>query len=190
MGILALIGLILLLVALSGFANIYKERGILNNFIIGIIAAIVGVVVAGVLAVVSLFTTVLNFLYKIFPGWDGNFASLSGLTPDVSKINWTDVLPLLGELIAVFLVLCIFLIIAAFFIRRSLNALSTKTGVGLLSTGALVLFIGAILTVILIGFVIMWISALIIAIAFFEIKAQPEQPATPVAPPSPPSTIT
>jgi len=185
--IISLVGLVLLLVALYGFANIYKERGIFNNFIIGIIAVIAGVVVAGAIVVVSLFTTVMNFLHQIFPTWTGDLAALSTLTPDFSNIGIEDILPLLGELLAVFLVLCIFIIIAAFFVRRSFNSLSAKTGVGLFSTGALLLFIGAVLTIVLIGFLLMWIAALLIAIAFFQIKAQPA--VTTMASPPPPPTI-
>ena len=45
-GIVELIGVILVLIALHGFANYYKERGIFNNAIYGLIAGIVGVVVA------------------------------------------------------------------------------------------------------------------------------------------------
>ena len=79
--IIALVGLILILVALYGFAGIYKERGIFNNSIYGIIAVIVGAVIAGVVVVVSVLTTLKNFLYQIFPGWNGDWSKLSGLTP-------------------------------------------------------------------------------------------------------------
>jgi uncharacterized membrane protein len=69
----------------------------------------------------------------------------------------------------------IFIIIAAFFVRRSLKNLSMKTSVGLMSTGALLLLIGAVLTIVVIGIFLMWIAILLIAIAFFQIKPQIEQ---------------
>lgn len=185
--ILALVGFILILVALYGFANIYKERGIFNNFVYGIIISIVGAVIAGVVAFVVVLTTLTTLLYQIYPGWNGDWLALSGLTPDISSITASDVLPLLGGLVSVFLILCIAIIIAAFFARRSFNTLSAKTGVGLFSTGALLLFIGAILTIVIVGLLLMWVSALLIAIAFFQIKAQPQQPITTIAsPPTPP----
>jgi len=184
-GIIALAGLILVLVALYGFANIYKESGIFYNFIYGIIAGIVGAVIAGVVVVVSILTTLKNFLYQIFPGWNGDWSKLSGLTPNTSNITMSAVLPFLEGLLLVFLVLWIFTIIAAFFARRSLKTLSEKTSVGLFSTAALLLFIGAILTIVLIGLLLMWIAALLIAIAFFQIKTQPEQPVTTMSPPPP-----
>ncbi|MGD0330582.1 MAG: DUF996 domain-containing protein [Nitrososphaeria archaeon] len=188
--IIALVGLILVLVALDGFANIYKERGIFNNSIYGIIAGIVGAVIAGVVAVVVVLTTLKNFLYQIFPGWNGDWLKLPGLTPNTSNITVSAVLPLLEGLLLAFVVLWIFIIIVAFFVRRSLNILSAKTGVGLFSTAALLLFIGAILTIILLGILLMWIAVILIAIAFFQIKPQPEQPVTTMTPqPSTPTTV-
>ena len=89
-GIIALIGLILVLVALYSFANIYKERGIFNNFIYGIIAGIVGAAIAGVVIVVSVLTTLTNLLYQIYPGWNGDWLTLTGLIPDTSNISMSE----------------------------------------------------------------------------------------------------
>jgi uncharacterized membrane protein len=60
--------------------------------------------------------------------------------------------------------------------------LLTKTSVAWFSDASLLLIIGAILTIVLIGLVIMWIAVLLVAVAFFQIKPQPEQPAAPTAP--------
>jgi uncharacterized membrane protein len=187
-GIIALVGLILLLVALYGLANYYKESGIFNNSIYGIIAAIVGAVIAGVVVVVSVLTNLKNFLYQIYPGWNGDWSKLSGMTPTTSNITWSAVQPLLEGLILALVVLWIFIIFATFFARRSLKTLSAKASVGLFSTAGQLLFIGAFLTIILVGFLLMWIAVLLIAIAFFQIKPQPEQPAATMVPPPPTPT--
>ena len=184
-GIIALVGLILVLVALYGFANIYNERGIFNNFIYGIIAGIVGGAITGIAVVVWVLTTLKNFLYQIYPGWNGDWSKLSGLTPNTSNITMSTVAPLIERLLLVFLILWIFIIIAAIFARRSIKTLSAKTSVGLFSTAALLLLIGAILTIVLIGFLLMWIAVLLFAIAFFQVKPQPEQPAPTMGPPPP-----
>jgi uncharacterized membrane protein len=185
LGVIALVGFILVLVALHGLANYYKEDGIFNNALYGFIAAIVGVVAAVIAAIYVIFYTSIltDFLYKIYPGWDGSWSSLAGLTPNVSNITTSDVTPILGAVFSVLAILWIFLVISAFFNRRSLKMLSAKASVGLFSTAGLVLIIGAILTIVLIGLVLMWIAVLLIAIAFFQIKPQPEQPAAPAAPP-------
>jgi uncharacterized membrane protein len=186
-GILALVGLILILVGLNGLANIYRERGIFNNSLYGLIAGIVGAVIAGVVLVVSVLTTLANFLQKIYPSWNGSWStisSLSGMTPNVSSITFSDIAPLLEGLLTVFLVLWVFIIVWAFFARRSLKMLATKSSVGLFSTASLLLIIGAVLTIIVIGVLLMWIAVLLMAIAFFQIKPQAEQPPSAVPPPA------
>jgi uncharacterized membrane protein len=185
LGVLALVGFILVLVGLHGLADYYKENGIFNNALYGFIAAIVGVVAAVVAAVYVIFYTSIltDFLHKIYPGWNGSFSSLVGLTPNTSNLTASDLRPVLGAAFSVLAILWIFLMISAFFNRRSLKMLSTKTSVGLFSTAGLLLIIGAILTIVLIGLVLMWVAVLLIAIAFFQIQPQPERPVAPVAPP-------
>ena len=190
LGILALVGFILVLIALHGLANYYKESGIFSNALYSFIAGIVGIAVAGVSIFYIIFdTTILtNLLYKIYPGWNGNWSSLAGLTPTTTNITFSDVAPIIGAILLVLVVLWIFTIVAAFFARRSLKTVSAKTSVGLFSTAALLLIIGAVLAIVLIGLLLIWIAVLLIAIAFFQIKPQPEQPVATMAPP--PSTPT
>lgn len=185
LGVIALIGFILVLVALHGLANIYKEHGIFNNALYGFIAAIVGVVAAAVAAIYVVFYTSIftDFLHKIFPGWNGSWNSLVGLTPTTSNITFNDVTSVLGAAFGLLAILWIFLIISAYFNRRSLKKLATKANVGLFSTAGLLLLIGAVLTIIAIGLLLMWIAVLLMAIAFFQIQPQPEQPVAPPAPP-------
>ena len=185
LAILGLIGIILVLVAMHDLANYYKESGIFNNALYGFIAGIVGIVVTGITFVYLFFyTSVLtDFLYKIYPSWNGDLSTLSGLTPNTSNISLSDAAPILESFFLVLVVFWIFSIIAAFFARRSLKALSAKASVGLFSTAALLLLIGGFLTIAFIGFILMWIALLLIAIAFFQIKPQPEQPVATMAPP-------
>jgi len=192
LAILGLIGIILVLVALHDFANNYKEGGIFNNALFSFIAGIVGLVATGITVVYLFFyTTVLtDFLYKIYPGWNGDWSTLSGLTPSTSNITASDAAPLLVSFLLVLVVLWIFSIITAFFARRSLKVLSAKASVGLFSTAALLLLIGAFLTVVGIGFILMLIAVLLIAVAFFQIKPQPEQQVATMAPsPSMPTPV-
>jgi uncharacterized membrane protein len=76
----------------------------------------------------------------------------------------------------------VFVIIAVIFFRRSLNSLSAKTGVGLFGTAGILVLIGAVLTIVLIGLLLIWIAWILVAVAFFQIKTHPAQ-----APPQPPS---
>ena len=63
----------------------------------------------------------------------------------------------------------VFLIVSSIFIRRSYNAMSTRLNIGYFKTAGTLYFIGAILTIILVGFIILFVAAIIQIIAFFGI---------------------
>jgi uncharacterized membrane protein len=178
-GILELVGLILVFVALYNFGSHYKEGGIFNNALYGLIMGIVGVVVSVAVLIITVLTSLTNFLDTIFPSWNGDWTALSGLTPDLSNLSLDTIMPFITGIIAVFVILWVFAIISAFLIRRSLVKLSAKSGVGLFSTAGLLLLIGALLIILFgIGLILIWISALLLAIAFFQIRPQQTQPTT------------
>ena len=184
-GILELVGLILVFVALYNFGSHYKEGGIFNNALYGLIMGIVGVVVAVAAAVIAILTSLTNFLDAIFPTWNGDWTALSGLTPDLSNLTFDVIMPFITGAILVFVILWVFSIISAFFVRRSMIKLSAKSDVHLFSTAGLLLLIGAVLIIAFgIGLILIWISALLIAIAFFRISAQQAQPTTSAAAPT------
>jgi len=174
--ILSLVGLILILVGLKGLADYYNEAGIFNNFLYGTIAGIVGVVIAGATAILAFFAMFEEFMYAIFPTWNGDLSTLPSLTPDLSglsgAIDPTVFFPFIAVILIVLVILFLVAIIVAVFMRKSLNSLSAKTGVGLFGTTGLLLLIGAVLTVIVIGLLLIWISMLILAIAFFSMRPQ------------------
>lgn len=184
-GILELVGLILVLVGLYGLGSFYNERGIFNNALYGVIMGIVGVVVAVVVAVVVVLTSLTSFIYQIFPGWNGDWTSLAGLTPDVSSLtDLSGIWSFIAGILVVFVVLWVFAIVAAFLVRRGLRQASDKTSVGLFSTAGLLLLVGAVLTVVVIGFILIWIAALLLAVAFFTVKSA-QAPMATAAPPPP-----
>ncbi len=183
-GILELIGLILVFVALYNFGSHYKEGGIFNNALYGLILGIVGVVVAVAVAIVGILAQLSTFMDKIYPGWNGDWTSISGMTPNLSNLNFSDIMGFIGPIIALFVILWVFAIISAYFVRRSMVKLSAKSGIGLFGTAGLLLLIGAVLLVIVIGAILIWIAVLLIAIAFFRIRAEQTQTPTPVAAPT------
>jgi uncharacterized membrane protein len=179
-GIVELIGAILVLVALYGLGSYYKEAGIFNNALYGVITGVVGVVLAAAIGVAIVLSNVKDFLLKVFPSWNGDWStlpSLSGMTPSTSNIGFGDIIPFIVAAIVVFAVLWIFAIIATFFIRRSLTQLSAKSNVGLFGTIGLLLLIGAFLVIVIgLGLILIWIAALILAIAFFSLKPTQQPP--------------
>ncbi len=177
-GILSLIGGILVLIALKGFADYYREAGIFNNGLYATITVIIGAVVIVALiffAFVNLFTQ-LGLDITNFQEWSSLPAVLSQLQ------NITPLLNSIGMVLLALVVLFVVLVVAAVFLRRSFGLMASKTGVGLFGTTGLLMLIGAVLTIIVIGAFLFWIATLLLAIAFFSIRTQQ------VAPPSPPPT--
>jgi len=185
-GIIEIIGLILVLVALRNLATSYREGGIFRHAIYGVGVAVVGVIVVGVLAAAVVFSNIKDLLTQLYPAWNGDWSTLQGMTPNTTNFDPTNIFPLIGGLLVVLVIAWVVAIIASFFIYRSLKQVSNKSTVGLFGTAGLILLIGAIIPII--GLILMWVSALILAIAFFTLKPQ-EQPIVTVTSPPPPPTI-
>jgi len=170
-----LVGLILVLIAVKGLSDHYKEPSIFNNSLYGVILSIVGVVVF----VAALFVTALSFFTNVL-GIELS-AALSDPTA-FSNIDWTEAMILdnlmahVAALVGSLVILFIFVVVAAIFYRKSLTTLAEKTGVGLFGTAGLLLLIGAVLTIIVIGFLLIWIALILLTAAFFKIRAEPTQP--------------
>jgi uncharacterized membrane protein len=172
-GIVTLVGLILVMVAMYGLASHYRESGIFNNALYGVITAIVGVILVAVIAVYALF----GFFAEIGIASIWNAAEWTTLT----QIDWANMgLSIIGgfitNILLALVVLFVFVVITAILLRKSLGLLSAKTGIGLFGTTGTMILIGAILTIIVIGVLLLWISLLLLAVAFFQIKPQQPQP--------------
>lgn len=181
--ILSLVGIILVLIALKGLADYYNEGGIFNNALYGFLTTIIGGVAAAVILVISIMFAIATLAID----WT-NPTEWTTLIQDFTDLSafWT----LVGSLIAALIVAFIFAIITAIFYRKSFNLLAAKSGVNIFATAGLLLLIGAVLTIILIGFIIIWIAFILLAVGFFSIKpttTQPSSPPIPVAPPAPES---
>jgi uncharacterized membrane protein len=175
-GVIGLIGFILLLIGAYGLAQYYRESGIFNNLLYGTIVGIIGGVVSVFIAVWAFIALLPDFIYKIYPGWNGDWASLANIMPDTTNITASDVVPFLGVFLAVIVVLFIIAIVVALFYRKSFNQLASKTGVGLFGTTGTVLLVGSVLVIAFgLGVLLIWISALLLAIAFFQIRAPPPE---------------
>ncbi|HVQ01747.1 MAG TPA: DUF996 domain-containing protein [Candidatus Thermoplasmatota archaeon] len=177
-----LIGVILVLIALKGYADAYKDSSIISNALYTIVFEIVGFVVfLGVI-----FFGLMNFLSSL---GINNITQLSAW----QNINWqqaittSNFLPFIGAIILGLVILFAFTVIASLYYKKAMNALSGKTGVKLFHTTGTVFFVGAILTIVLIGFVVIWVSFILLMIAFYESKPmeqmqQPPQQTPPIKP--------
>ena len=174
-GLASLVGFILVLIALKSFADHYKDADIFNNALYSFITCIVGVVLAAGVFIATALTVVADLGIT---DWT-NVAEWTTLATSETALD--SILTLIGGAIIAIIVLFAFAILAAWLYRKSLIKLASKSGVGLFGTAGLLYLVGAALTIVLIGFLLIWISSLLIAIAFFSMKPPAVEP-----PPSPP----
>lgn len=171
--VLGLVGIILVLIAMKGLADHYNEGGIFNNTLYGVILTIVG----GVVFVASIVVGAVGLLSELNLDW----TTLSTDTAAFSNFDWQGLVDfniIWDYIVIIFaglVVLFIFTVIAAIFYRKSLNSLAEKTGVGLFGTTGLILLIGAVLTIIGIGFLLLWVALILLTVAFFSIKPEAAQ---------------
>jgi len=169
--LLFLIGIIFVLIAIKGYGDAYKEGSIFQNTIYTIVFEIIGfvvfigVVIYGAMGFLSSlgFTSITDFSSWTQVEWQ-------------NVINMSNILPFIGAIVLGLVVLFAFTVIASLYFRKAMKTLSEKTGVHLFHTTGTVFFIGAILTIIFFGFIIIWISFILLMIAFYESKAQSQQP--------------
>ncbi len=175
-GTLGIVGLILMLMGIRGMADYYRDNRIFNYSLFGSITGVVGAVLTFAIAVLVFLPAATNFFRNVLPGWNGDWSSLSGLTPDASNIALSEAAPFVATFFALILIAFVFALATALLCRKSFLNLKEKTSVGLFGSASLLLLVGGALSIILIGYILMWVALLLAAIAFFQIK-QPLQEA-------------
>ena len=168
-GILALIGLILLFIAVKYISDETKEKSIFNNFLYFFIVTIIGVVVAGATLVYTFFEA----------GGMSYINELQNLAYSDPMAVWDTIQPLLMGAIVAIVILWIALIVSAIFLRKSYDKIGELTNVKWFKTTGLIFLIGALTLIILIGFVIILIGMILEIIAFFSLPENLPSQASP-----------
>jgi len=151
--LLTLVGLILLLIGLKGLSDTYREEGIFRNALYAVIIGVIGLVT-------------IMFAAISIAGIATTFA------PSIPLLMAGGVI---GTVLLFIVVFFVILVLEALFYKKSLDLLATKSGEKLLETAGLLLLIGAVLTIIIVGLILIFIAWIIAAVAFFSLK--PPQPA-------------
>jgi len=174
---LLVVGAILVLISLKGFADHYQDGGIFNNALYGFITVIVGLV-----ATVAIFVIlVLQVLSNIPIDWT-NPMEVQQYFMGNMYVTWQ----IAGTAIGALIVFYISAVVSAVLFRKALDALSARSGEKIFGTAGLVWLIGAVIP--LVGVLIIWISWILMAVGFFSIKTAqaPVQPVAIQQPPQPP----
>jgi uncharacterized membrane protein len=162
---LSLVGIILVFIALKGIADSYGDSSIFQNALYGIIFLIIGAVAGAVV--------ILGALFGI--GWT---------TAAIDYADMSSLWAFIGTIIIGVVVIFVFYLLSAIFFKRSFDTLSAKTGEKMFGTAGLLMLVGAILTIVLVGLILMLIAWILVAVAFFSVKttAPPSAPAPPPPP--------
>lgn len=140
----SLVGYILMIIAIRDISKDLKDKTIFSNVIIAAATGIVGAI-AGASVVV--------------------FGAISGIfTAGVSAF--------FGAITGLLLV-WVFLIISAVFLKRAYDSMSKELGVKTFDTAATLYLVGAVLTIVLVGFILLFVAEIMQAVAFFSIPDQP-----------------
>lgn len=195
--LVALIGVVCELMAMNVIAKAFSDRGIIRNSLLGILLQVAGIAAMLIAALVS---------FSVFSSALANLGININNPSDVSRIlndpnffvEHMDILTsYAGAVIVGYILLVSLLIVGSYFLRKSLIAVSARTKVGLFGTSSFAMLLGAFLSIIAIGLVVVWVAWLVIAIAFFTIKPgwaeassgayAPAQPSVSLPLPPPPS---
>jgi len=159
--ILGIIGVILLLRAMKEFANYYQDNQIYENALTGVKYYIVALIALAV-AAAGFIVTFVNLNFNDLP------ASF-GVGHAIGLVVGT----------AFLFVAFVFYVLAAAHLKKTFETLAQKTGEHSFETAATLLWVGALLTIIGVGFVLIFIAWIFAVIGFFTMKGpQQQQPYT------------
>lgn len=159
--LLSISGLILTMVAVKYISDIVHDRSIWNDILISILVAIVGVV-AGFFV---LFTSFLRFM-----GLNGlNFADF-GPSFNPATMPTGDWVGLISWALTAVAVVWLLLTVSGVFLRLGYDKVGRALHVGLFGTAGLLFLIGAATTIVIVGFLLIPVSLILLAVAFFSIN--------------------
>ena len=160
---LALVGVVLLVIGMKELSKYYQDENVYKNTLTGVKYYVVAVVAAGA-AIVALLVGIAstaNFNFTNFV--PANFVPTIGFGIGVAA--------LLAGLVVAF----IFYIFAAQHLKRALDTLSRESGETSFATAGTLLWVGAILTIILVGLVLIFIAWIFATMGFFSMKSRQYQ---------------
>ena len=170
--VLGIIGVILLLRGVKELANYYQDNEIYQNSLTGVKYYIIALVAAAVAITAMLIGIGTATDFKYTP----HFTLTAGFGIGLAIF--------LGGLIIAF----IFFILAALRLRETFNTLAQKSGEHSFTTAATLLWWGSIFTILVFGFVLIFIAWIFAVIGFFSMKSQQQKSNAPqqysYAPPS------
>ena len=151
--VIGIIGAILLMIGIKGIAQNYNDHTIYQNTLWGIIFVVI--------AIISVAVALSALIWgSIFSGLAAVSSARAGLGIAIGVLL----------LILAVVVAFVFYLLASMYFRRAFSSLAQKSGEHMFETAGLVLLIGAILTIVFFGLLLVFIGWILAAVAFFSIK--------------------
>ena len=150
---ISLVGWILILLATKEISESVQDKTIFDDALLAAITAVIGAVVFVVFA----------FSFALLP------RSTGGPFGAFGAVAFAPFLVILG-------VFWVFTIISAIFLKRSYEKISQRLNIGTFATTGLLYLIGAALTIVLVGFLILLIALIFQIVAYFSIQDRPPSP--------------
>jgi uncharacterized membrane protein len=169
--VLGIIGIVLLLRGLKELSNYYGDSEIYQNSLTGVKYYIVALIAAAVASA----ALAVGIVSAPSIGGITNFGTIGfavGITAFVTGI----------------VIAFVFYIVASSHLRRTLNTLAEKSGEHSFATAGTLLWVGSILTIIVVGLLLIFIAWIFATIGFFSMRSkQQPQPYSYTAPPTLPT---
>ena len=157
--IVSIVGLVLVFIAVKSISQITKDEDIFRNYLMHFILSIISIVAIFVIMLIAF-------------GAVGGFSWITSLeSANITDFDsfWAYFGGLIGACVLALIVGWILSVLAAIYLRKSYNSIAKHTKVDLFRTTGTVYFIGAITTIVLIGFLILLIARIIEIIAYFSL---------------------
>lgn len=157
--LVSIVGLVLIFIAVRTISEITKDSELYRNYLIHFVFSIVSIVAILLIMLIGF-------------GAVGGFAWISSLeNANITDFNtfWDYFGGIIGTAVLALVIGWILAVIGAIYLRRSYRSIAKHTKVHLFETTGTVYFIGAITTIVLIGFLILFIGRIIEIIAYFSL---------------------
>lgn len=156
--VLAIVGVVLLVIGMKELAKYYQDQNVYQNTLTGVKFYVVAVVAAAaaIVAVMIGIASATDFTFK-------NFVPTVGFGVGVAA--------LLAGLVVAF----VFYVLAASHLKRALDSLAQKSGESSFATAGTLLWIGSILTIVLVGLVLILVAWIFATMGFFSMKSRQYQ---------------
>ena len=161
-------GSMFVLISLYSLAKIYKDKKIFTNALYGALTTIIGIIISIIVAIRIIQPIIINLMQQTSQIVKSNPDDI--ISGFLNNIDTTFILQIINGIVVVYYVMCLFIIIAMIFTYRSLKKLAQHSHTNLFATTGFMLIIGAVTSLFFIGLLLLWISTLILAIAFFTLK--------------------